>query len=158
MSEGCDWSLATNGLGEDYNITRMTFKNHGCCGHAFAAIDGALALSNQHQFDPADILNIRVDGYSATVDICGSNTHATPYEGRFSVPYLVATALTHGSARLDAFTEARLTDPAPTALTAKVDSAWPPRGPVVHQNAGRQRSRALSEDAAWRSGYAADRR
>ena len=67
MSEGCDWSLATNGLGEDYNITRMTFKNHGCCGHAFAAIDGALALSNQHQFDPADILNIRVDGYSATV-------------------------------------------------------------------------------------------
>jgi 2-methylcitrate dehydratase PrpD len=121
MSEGCDWSLATNGFGEDYNITRMTFKNHGCCGHAFAAIDGALALSNQHQFDPADILNIRVDGYSATVDICGSNTHATPYEGRFSVPYLVATALTHGSARLDAFTEARLTDPATTALTAKVD-------------------------------------
>ena len=31
-------------LDEDMLITRVTFKNHGCCGHTFAAIDGAQAL------------------------------------------------------------------------------------------------------------------
>ena len=44
MSVNPDWSKAIDGLGARYNITAMTFKNHGCCVHAFAAIDGALAL------------------------------------------------------------------------------------------------------------------
>jgi 2-methylcitrate dehydratase PrpD len=39
----------------------------------------------------------------------------------FSVPYLVATAITHGSVRLDAFTEARLGDPGTAALAKKVE-------------------------------------
>ena len=121
MSKDCDWSIAVAGLGEDYNISRITFKNYGCCGHAFAAIDGALALRDRHSIDPSGIENIRVDGYSATVNICGNNKHTTANEGKFSVPYLVATALTHGGASLEAFTEARLTDPNTTALAAKVD-------------------------------------
>src|SRR5881397_3675724 len=37
-----DWNRALAGLGREFNITRMTFKNHACCGHTFAAIDGAL--------------------------------------------------------------------------------------------------------------------
>jgi len=43
MGEGPDWERALATLDEDFHITRMTFKNHACCGHAFAAIDGALA-------------------------------------------------------------------------------------------------------------------
>ena len=39
MSGECDWSGATEELGERYNITQMTTKNHGCCGHTFASID-----------------------------------------------------------------------------------------------------------------------
>ena len=48
MSTGADWSRATDGLGTRYNITAMTSKNHGCCGHSFAAIDAALALQAEH--------------------------------------------------------------------------------------------------------------
>ena len=44
----------------------------------------------------------------------------TPAEGRFSLRYVVATALTHGSVRLAAFEPARLNDPATRALMAKV--------------------------------------
>ncbi|MNY25530.1 MmgE/PrpD family protein [compost metagenome] len=33
-----DWRDVTAGLGTDFNITRMTQKNHGCCGHTFAAL------------------------------------------------------------------------------------------------------------------------
>jgi len=121
MSGNCDWSIATDGLGEIYNITRMTTKNHGCCGHTFAAIDAALAVKDAHGITAADIKRIAVGGYSATVDICSGHDHGTPYDGKFSVPYLVATAITHGSARLDAFTAPRLTDPETSALSQKVD-------------------------------------
>jgi 2-methylcitrate dehydratase PrpD len=121
MSEQCDWRLATAGLGSDYNITRVTTKRHACCGHAFAAIDAALALRAEHDLQPEDISAIRVGGYSATLDVCGNNRHATPFEGKFSVPYLVATALTHGEAGLNAFTGDRLQHPATTALAAQTE-------------------------------------
>lgn len=121
MSENCDWSQATEGLGRDYNITHMTTKNHGCCGHTFAAIDAALAVKAEHGITAADVKRITIGGYSATVDICGGHDHGTPYDGKFCVPYLVATAITHGSVRLDAFTEPRLTDPETSALAQKVE-------------------------------------
>ena len=35
MSVNPDWSKATRGLGTDYHINHVTFKNHGCCGHTF---------------------------------------------------------------------------------------------------------------------------
>jgi 2-methylcitrate dehydratase PrpD len=120
MSENCDWSIATEGLGEHYNITVMTTKNHGCCGHTFAAIDAALAIKEQHGVTAADIESIDIGGYSSTVEICSGHDHITPYDGRFSVPYLVATAFTHGTVRLDAFSEERLTHPETCALSPKV--------------------------------------
>src|SRR5712664_1719217 len=42
-----DWERVLETLGTSFNITQMTFKNHGCCGHTFAAIDGALALQKK---------------------------------------------------------------------------------------------------------------
>ncbi|MFQ5859106.1 MAG: MmgE/PrpD family protein [Anaerolineae bacterium] len=121
MSRDCDWTTATRGLGEHYNIACMTFKNHACCGHAFAAIDAALALRERHSLKPGDIKRIRVGGYSATIDTCGSKRHSTPFEGKFSLAYLIATAIAHGSVRLSAFTDERLNDPATESLIHKID-------------------------------------
>src|SRR5204863_432158 len=53
MADGPDWQEALATLGRDFHITRMTFKNHACCGHAFAAIDGALALQAKMGLRPA---------------------------------------------------------------------------------------------------------
>ena len=39
MSRDVDWDSAVADLESDYTITRMTQKNHTCCGHTFAAID-----------------------------------------------------------------------------------------------------------------------
>lgn len=126
MSVDPDWSKATDGLGSRYNITAMTFKNHGCCGHAFAAIDGALALQQAHGFRHQDIARIAVGGYRATLDVTGRKQVATPFEGRFSTPFTVATALVHGNVRLAAFTPERLSDPVTQALMQKVDVALDP--------------------------------
>src|SRR5258708_26092840 len=114
---------------------QMTFKNHACCGHAFAAIDGVLALKAQMRIAAAEIARVRVGGYRATLEVAGIAEPATAAEARFSTPYLVATALTHGSVRLAAFEPARLEDaatPSPMprvelALDPGIDAAFPAR-------------------------------
>lgn len=108
MSEGARWEKALEGLGERYNIARMTQKAHGCCGHAFAAIDAALAL--RPRFAADDVESIDVAGYKATLEVAGIREPRTAAEAKFSTPYLVAHALVHGSVRLDAFDEPRLND------------------------------------------------
>ena len=127
MSTGADWSRATAELGTRYNITAMTAKNHGCCGHSFAAIDAALALQAEHRIRSDEIARITVGGYRATVEVTGRKSVATPFEGRFSTPFTVATALIHGSVRLAAFEPERLADPNVQALMRRVDVVLDPQ-------------------------------
>jgi 2-methylcitrate dehydratase PrpD len=123
MGEATDWEQALAGLGEDFNICKMTFKNHACCGHAFAAIDGALALKAKMGVAAGEIARVRVGGYRATLEVAGIADPATAAEARFSTPYLVATALTHGSVRLAAFEPPRLEDAQTRALMKRVELA-----------------------------------
>lgn len=120
MSEDCDWSRATDGLGMNYNITRMTTKNHGCCGHAFAGIDAALSVKERDGITAEEVSEISVGVYSASMELCDGYEHSTPYDAKFCLPYLIATAVTHGDVRMDAFTEDRLHDPRTAALAGKV--------------------------------------
>jgi 2-methylcitrate dehydratase PrpD len=120
MGDNPDWERALVGLGRDFHITRMTFKNHACCGHTFAAIDGALALQSRMGVRPGDIERVDVGTYRAGVEVAHYAEPRTPAEARFSLRYVVATALTHGSVRLAAFDSPRLMDPATRALMHKV--------------------------------------
>src|SRR5688500_5060900 len=110
--------LAT--LGREFHITRMTFKNHACCGHTFAAIDGALELKKRMHVKPEDIDELEVATYKAGVEVAHYDKPSTPAEGRFSLKYVVATALTHGSVRLAAFEPDRLSDPATLRVMQKI--------------------------------------
>src|SRR4051794_36644727 len=112
MGDRPDWSKATEGLGARYNIAAITAKNHGCCGHAFAAIDGALKLREQHRLQPGDIRRIRIGTYRTAIEVTGNFDPKTAFEGKFSLPFVVASALVHGSVRLDAFSKERLAEPA----------------------------------------------
>ncbi|MGA8048564.1 MAG: MmgE/PrpD family protein, partial [Burkholderiales bacterium] len=68
---GPDWDEAFRSLNRDFNITRMTFKNHTCCGHSFAAIDGALALKAKMAIAASDIERVRIGAYKATLEVAG---------------------------------------------------------------------------------------
>jgi len=126
MGDNPDWDKALAGLGRDFHITRMTFKNHACCGHTFAAIDGALALKQRLNVRPEEIERIDVGTYRAGLEVAHYEQPRTPAEARFSMKYVVATALTHGSVRLAAFESSRLMDPQTRALMAKVSVALDP--------------------------------
>jgi 2-methylcitrate dehydratase PrpD len=127
MSDGPDWDQALATLGRDFHITRMTFKNHTCCGHTFAAIDGALALQAKMGLAAKDIQRVKVGTYKAALDVAGYEEPRTAAEGRFSLKYVVATALTHGSVRFAAFEPDRLGNPATRDLMRRVDVAVDPQ-------------------------------
>lgn len=135
MSAGPDWSGVGATLGTDFHITRLTFKNHIGCGHTFAAIDGALELQRQHGFTHGDIESLQLGVYQPTLDIAPHVDPQNADQARFSLHYMVATALVHGSVRLAAFEPERLGDPATRSLMQRihktldpeVDAAFPGR-------------------------------
>ena len=126
MSDGPDWSGIAATLGQDFHITRLTFKNHVGCGHTFAAIDGALALQRQHGFQHGDIQSVHLGVYQPTLDIAPHVDPRDADQAKFSLHYMVATALAHGSVRLAAFEPARLNDPVTRALMGRTSKALDP--------------------------------
>ncbi len=139
MSEQPDWKAALEGLGERPSIAAITFKNHGCCGHIFAAIDAMLALRAEHGLAPEDVVRARVGTYRVALEVTDRPHADTPFEGRFSTRFCLASALVHGSVRLDAFSPERLADPRVQALMQRIemvvdpgcDAAFPRRRAAV---------------------------
>ncbi|GAB2913462.1 MmgE/PrpD family protein [Paraburkholderia jirisanensis] len=115
-----DWSGVTDGLGERYNIERITQKNHGCCGHTFAAIDAALALVQEHKITASDIRSITVRAYQAALDVAGIREPRSAFEAKFSLYYVLAHAVLYGAVRLNAFSDERLADQPLRELMKKV--------------------------------------
>ena len=126
MSNGPDWSGIGDTLGSDFHINRLTFKNHIGCGHTFPSIDGALELQRLHGFCHADIASVHLGVYQPTLDIAPHVDPQTPDQARFSLHYMVASALVHGSVRLSAFEPTRLTDPATRSLMTRITKSLDP--------------------------------
>lgn len=120
MSRDVDWQAVADGLDGEFTIQRMTQKNHTCCGHTFAAIDGVLALREKHGLTPDDVAAMSVGTYAKGVEICGNAEPQTLYEAKFSLEYVMAAALVTGRVRFAAFTEALLADPVMRGTMAKV--------------------------------------
>ncbi len=139
MCDQAQWSHALDGLGERFNIAQITFKNHGCCGHNFAAIDGTLALMRREGLTAKDIANIRIGTYKTAIEVCGAREVATVFESKFSLAYTVAAAVRSGSVRERAFEPEALADPAIAAIRNRVtlavdeecDRAFPSRRSAV---------------------------
>jgi 2-methylcitrate dehydratase PrpD len=122
-----DWDQALAGLDARFLIGEITIKNHGCCGHAFAALDGLEDLRRLHGFAAQDIAHIHVDGYAATKDICDRPTVHDAQQARFSLQYCIGALLTLGSVRLEAFAPQWLGDERIRSIMDKVTVAVDPQ-------------------------------
>jgi 2-methylcitrate dehydratase PrpD len=103
MSKDPKWEQMLEGLGKDFSIEHITFKNHGCCGHLFACIDAVAHLMGEHAFEAADIHKIRIGAYKQTLEVCAYKHPKTPFEAKFSVTYTVAARVILKRVREDAF-------------------------------------------------------
>jgi 2-methylcitrate dehydratase PrpD len=136
MGEAPDWSVAVAGLGEYCNTADTTFKAHACCGQTFAAVDAVLALREQVLPAIDQIERIEVDTYRQAIAMASDPAPSEAATARFSLPYVVATALCHGEVGVSAFEPVRLDDPQTRGLMARV---------------------ILREDAAIESGFPSQR-
>ncbi len=99
MCDAPRWDQALDGLGQTFLIGQMTFKNHGCCGHNFAALDGLAHLMRTHGLRAQDLAAVRVGGYRATVEVCAQRHPRTPFEAKFSLSHTLACQALLGSVR-----------------------------------------------------------
>ena len=120
MSSGVDW-LQAIGSENEFTILQTTIKNHGCCGHIFASLDGVLKLQDEHRFKASDVVKIRIGGYSSTIDVTGNYICHDATSAKFCLPFVLASGLVHGSIRLDAYSHSRLSDPNVLDLMHKVE-------------------------------------
>jgi len=119
----------------------MTFKNHGCCGHIFPALDAMATLRATHGFGADDIAHIQVGGYGPTKAVCDRPAAQTAQDCRFSVQYCMGALLVLGGVRLAAFAPERLADPAIRALMPRVSVSL---DPALAQAYPRQRAANLA--------------
>ncbi len=98
-----DWNAALAGLGQWTPITRMTVKNHGCCGHIFPALDGLTLLIGDLGLTSERIAALHVEGYGATKNLCDRPDPQSASDARFSLQYCLAARLLLGAVRLEAF-------------------------------------------------------
>lgn len=100
-SQQPDPSRITNQLGQVWKISENGYKIHACCGHTHTAIDAALEL--RPQLSPSQIQSIHLETYGPGWAIVSQMNPCTPYQGKFSLAYVVCTALCHGRVGLEQF-------------------------------------------------------
>lgn len=120
MSKGVDWEKSLLDIQSAYLITKITFKRYACCGHIFAPIEGTRILQKKHNITIGSIKRIKIGTYQAALDIAGRRNPRTPEQARFSIPFVVATALVHGAVNLDSFSVERLKSQKIQELSEKI--------------------------------------
>ncbi|MFR9730219.1 MmgE/PrpD family protein [Saccharopolyspora sp. MS10] len=111
-----DHAALTEDLGERWEVLGGYFKQHSSCSFTHAAIDAALSLRDRVGAEPGDVL-VEIHSLGAGLD---RTSWPTALAARFSLPYVVATALRRGRVGPDEFSAEALADPATAALARRV--------------------------------------
>jgi 2-methylcitrate dehydratase PrpD len=121
-SERASLSDIAADLGARWEIvdTGITVKLYPSCAGTHPAIDAVLDLRSRHQFAAADVnkVDVFVDAITPTVLIY--DKPSSGLEGKFSMPFCLATAIADGAVTIASFDETRLGDPALRPLMERV--------------------------------------
>lgn len=99
----------------------MHVKRHPSCALSHRLVDIALDLRERHRPAPGDIVAIRCRATPRAVHMLRFGEPTEPLQGKFSAPFLVATALIHGRIAPDSFRHAALADSTVRRLMALTD-------------------------------------
>lgn len=121
----CDYGLATQGLGKEWEIDQIAVKPFPACHFTHGCADSAIAIRNQG-VKAADIQHVRAKIAQEVVKtvcepVANKRRPANEYDAKFSIPYIVASSLIHGKFGLAELGESALRDPVTLALADKVD-------------------------------------
>jgi 2-methylcitrate dehydratase PrpD len=105
--------LATDGLGETWELLQVAVKPYPACHFVHACIDAAVALVREQRLAPTDVERVRAIVPSEVVKtvcepVANKRRPANSYDAQFSIPYTVAAALQRGRFTLDELEDAAL--------------------------------------------------
>lgn len=112
------------GLGEEFHLERISFKNYPSCGGTIASTDAILDLMDRHDLSPDDVahIDVKVTPYIFNMTggrfKIGSNPRV---DAQFSIQYCVANALLRKGASLRHFDGEYIRDPQIMDLVARID-------------------------------------
>ena len=119
------------GLGQRWEAGHLAFKLYPACQGIHPYADCALDLAAEPGFELRRIerIDVRVGeivGRALCEPVELKHRPPTPYGAKFSIPYVIASALTHGEVTSDSFTPAAIADPAVLRLVDKVHHSFDP--------------------------------
>ena len=104
-------------------------KVYPCCGSAHRPLDALLAMRGDGDVPPQSVAEVDALLPEIAVQNLPYRDPADAMQARFSLPYLLASALVDGRLALDAFGEGALTRPDVRALSSKVQARPDPTQP-----------------------------
>lgn len=124
---------AVDGLGEPFEVVSpgVGLKPYPSCRCTHSALDAMLALVARHDISPADVEKVECGVNEITPQVLIHNRPRTALEGKFSMQYCLAVALTDGKVGVAQFDDSKASDSKVQELVAKVNMFVHPefRGP-----------------------------
>src|ERR1700749_1214669 len=113
-----DLKRVTDGLGESWEILATSYKPYPCGFVIHPVLDCVLDWGRD--YPSAEVTRVVVRGNPLLAHRTDRPDIATGRESQVSVQHAVASALVHGTAGIEQFTDACVVDPAVAALRGKV--------------------------------------
>jgi 2-methylcitrate dehydratase PrpD len=120
MSTRADIAELTDGLGERWEIFRNGFKPYSCGLVTHPGIDAVRRLGTVHHVRPENVERIELAVHPLVLELTGKTDPRTGLEGKFSIAFATAIALTEGTARPRQFTDETVRRPDVIALRDRV--------------------------------------
>jgi 2-methylcitrate dehydratase PrpD len=119
-----DSARLTSGLGEIFESANVSFKLWPSCRGTHAYIGATLAILAEHRIDPGNVKKIQVVVNPVNKMLCepleSKRRPVTAIDAKFSIPFVIATTLVHGSVTLEHFAPPALSDPTVLELARRV--------------------------------------
>ena len=124
-SDSPDPSRFLAGLGESFEVMRVSLKPHACCRYKQGPIDGILKIMKENELRAPDVKQVKLGILKAGFPIILEPQELkynpqTVVDAQFSMPFGAALALLYGKAGLDEYTEANLRSPRLRELMSRV--------------------------------------
>ena len=127
FSDASDPAPLTRDLGKVFHLDATSIKPYSCCGSAHSYVDAALELRRRLGAAWNAARPVRL-GMAKVVQVqCGFDyAPSSSLNAQMSLRYIVAAALTEGHALPPQFSDAKIADPALTALAGRIQCEHDP--------------------------------
>ncbi len=114
--------LIVKHLGNPFELlaTGVAIKQYPCCAFTHRALDGILALVQQHQLRANDVVGVVCQVGRPTLEVLIHTRPQTGLEGKFSMQYCLAAALLDKHVGLLSFSDEKVRRPAAQQLSERV--------------------------------------